>query len=163
MKHFYTQLLATFKKEENQNLFKKVGLPPIHHIDLYAGQDTDPSLKEIYRLPALFINWNIDYTPNQAIVTMDFRIAYEQLRDSSNYTKTNSFAFLEFPKITDQIINSFTNEDTGRLHLQSEAIEIEPTVVDVYTLSYKALYFFNASKKKSPHKNGLIDNLNIDF
>lgn len=154
MKPFYKQLHEVFAKEENKDRYRKAGIVPVQFIDLYAGQDYNEQFFEAHLFPAVFVRWTIAYTDNyEATATLTFRLCYEQLRDLSNIgaSRDEGLKFLDFIHITDEILKTIQTPCTGKLHLVSEDLNIEDTVVDVFTLTYQCSY---SGKQKTPQTQG---------
>lgn len=165
MKAFYKQLHEVFAKDENKDLYRKSGVVPPQFIDMYAGQDYNDTLFEAHLFPAIFVRWTIAYTDNyEATATLTFRLCYEQLRDLSNLgqNKNEALKFIDFICITDEILKTIETPNTGKLHLINEELNIEDTVVDVFTLTYQCSY---SGKQKAPQtqgKQGNFDVVNIE-
>lgn len=150
MKSFYNKLHEVFQQEETKDMYRQKGIVPIQFIDLYAGQDYMEEFFEAHLFPALFVRWSINYADNNnGVATLTFRLAYEQLRDMSSMgtTRDEGLKFIDFIAITDQILKTIETKNTGKLHLISEELTIEETVVDVFTLTYQCGYF---GKQKAP-------------
>lgn len=155
MKSFYSQLHTVFSKEETKDLYRQQGIVPVQFIDLYAGQDYMEEFFEVHLFPAIFVRWSINYADNNnGVATLTFRLAYEQLRDMSNLgqNKAEGLKFIDFINITDKILKTIETETTGKLHLISEDLNIEETVVDVFTLTYQCAYY---GKQKAPQTKGM--------
>ena len=121
----------------------------------YAGEDYNDNLFEAHIFPALLVQWQIAYTDNfEAVATLTFRLCYEQLRDLSSLgqNKAEGLKFLDFIDITDSVLKTIETPSTGKLHLISEILNIEDTIVDVFTLTYQCSY---CGKQKSPQSRGL--------
>lgn len=104
------------------------------------------------------MQWQIAYTDNnEAIATITFRLCYEQLRDLSSLgqNKAEGLKFLDFINITDSVLKTIETTNTGKLHLISESLNIEDTVVDVFTLTYQCSY---CGKQKAPQSKSLRGN-----
>ena len=88
------------------------------------------------------------------MATLTFRLCYEQLRDLSSLgqNKAEWLKFLDFIDITDSVLKTIETPSTGKLHLISESLNIEDTIVDVFTLTYQCSY---CGKQKSPQTKGL--------
>lgn len=161
MKLFYKKLIETFAKEESKDLYRTNGVVPPQFIDLYAGQDYNPEAFEGFNLPAILVDWSIDYRSKPPVATINFNLCYEQLRDTSNLGSFTDEAlkFIDFVSLTDQIIKTIETSHTGKLNLITEGHKLDDTVVDVYNLSYQCTY---SGKLAEPQVNfipGQIENL----
>jgi hypothetical protein len=138
MKAFYIALLDYF--EANQNRFTDLNLKPIKHIDFYAGQDQDPESFPNLFFPSLLFSWSINYETEPATVNLEFRIVFENLRDTSNLSqnKETALLFFDMAKLVDNLLKEMDIEELGALHLVFEGLETQPTVTDVYLLNYEA-------------------------
>lgn len=155
MKAFYNQLHEVFSLETTKDLYRQKGIPPVQFIDLYAGQDYMEEFFEVHLFPAIFVRWSINYTDNQSgVATLTFRLAYEQLRDMSSLgqSKTEGLKFMDFIAITDEILKTIQTPTTGKLHLISEELNLEETLLDVFTLTYQCTYY---GKQKAPQTKGM--------
>lgn len=164
MKAFYNQLHEVFQREETKDLYRQKGIAPVQFIDLYAGQDYMEQFFEAHLFPAILVRWTIAYADNhEAVATLTFRLCYEQLRDLSNLgkSKDEGLKFLDFITITDKILKTIETPTTGKLHLISEELNIEETIIDVFTLTYQCSY---SGKQKAPlteSKQGNYDAVEI--
>lgn len=163
MKTFYIALHTAFEKAQNLQKFTAVDLPYIKIIDLYAGQDFDATNFDVHPTPALYFSWSIDYKTEPATATLNFRIAYEQLRDTSNLSlsKDKALKFFEMADVVDKIIKEIKTQHTGAPHLIFEGQELEPTVVDVYLLTYECPYYGNQKTQQCQILPGRIDDLEL--
>lgn len=164
MKAFYTELIRRFKDTAIKNSFTTKGLPPVKFIDLYAGQDYNENAFETHLFPAIFVKWNIDYKPDTPVATITLRLAYEQLRDTSSISRTTdeSLRFLDFIEQVDVIVKSIETENTGKLTLLSEDLNIEDTIVDVFTLVYNCTYSGKKNTQQKEILQGSIDTLTTE-
>ncbi len=133
MKAFYTELIRKFKDSDIKNKFTGNNLPHVKFVDLYAGQDYNEKGFEAHLFPAVFVKWSIDYKSKMPIATITFRLAYEQLRDTSSISRASekSLQFLDFITVVDEVIKSIETPNTGKITLLSEDFNIEDTIVDV--------------------------------
>ncbi len=163
MKTFYNALHEAFEKPENKAKFTKANLPLIKIIDLYAGQDFSPQYFEARPLPALFISWDIDYSNEPYSAAIQIRLAYEQLRDSSNISlsKDKALEFFDLADLVDEIIKNVVTDHTGPLSLTHEGQELEPTVVDVYVLDYTCIYRGKEKSRIRENVEGEIEDLEV--
>lgn len=155
MKTFYNALHEAFKKTENRSKFTEKGLTVPKVIDLYAGQDYNPEFFNARPLPAVFVSWDIDYKTEPYTATIQIRLTYEQLRDTSNISlnKEKALSFFDLADTVDEVVKTIQTKETGTLTLTHEGQELEPTVVDVYILDYECSYF---GKNKTQQKETLL-------
>lgn len=163
MKAFYTELIRKFKDSDIKNKFTSNNLPSVKFVDLYAGQDYNEKGFEAHLFPAVFVKWSIDYKSKMPIATITFRLAYEQLRDTSSISRASekSLQFLDFITVVDDVIKSIETPNTGKITLLSEDFNIEDTIVDVYTLVYNCTYSGKKNTLKTAFKQGVIDDVNL--
>lgn len=164
MKTFYNALHEVFEKAENRSKFTEKGLTVPKVIDLYAGQDYNPEFFNARPLPAVFVSWDIDYKTEPYTATIQIRLAYEQLRDTSNISlnKEKALSFFDLADTVDEIVKTIQTEETGTLTLTHEGQELEPTVVDVYILDYECSYFGKNKTRQRETLPGEIDDVGID-
>ncbi|QSS96599.1 hypothetical protein [Psychroflexus sp. ALD_RP9] len=161
MKAFYLALLQHF--EDHKQDFIDAQLKPIKTIDFYAGQDQDPENFNNLFFPALFFSWNINYdnNPEKPTAVLEFRLVYENLRDTSNLSlnKEKALAFFDTACLVDALLKELNIKEMGALHLVSEGLEVEPTVTDVYLLNYEALYYANEKTRIRELQEGNINDV----
>jgi hypothetical protein len=159
MKSFYNKLIQVFSAETTKDLYRSKGIECPKFIDIYAGQDYDSESFEIYPMPAIFVNWNIDHRQKPALATVTFRLCYEQLRDTSSLGKNTAEAlkFIDFIEITDDILTKIESECTGKLTTATEEITLEPIVVDQYILTYTCSFI----RKAREQVTGTVENIKI--
>ena len=161
MKNLYLKIIAVFNKEETKQRFTDKNLPYVKHIDLYRGQDYNQTAFEASLYPALFLKWSIDYgqSPPSAILT--FRVAWEQLRDTSslNQSPEKSLEFVDFVNLVDEILKEIETENTSKFTLLTEELNIEDTIVDSHSLNYRCSYTGKSKTASVQYQTGAIDKL----
>ncbi|SDE75582.1 hypothetical protein [Riemerella columbipharyngis] len=159
MKQFYKQLLADF--EQKKNRYTDAGLMPLRIIDLYNGQDTNPEYFDILTLPALYISMRADYAAEPATLSVEVKLLYEQLRNTSSIglNRDEALAFFEMANITDGILKEIETPETGRLLLLSEGMDLDPTVTDIYQFSYQCAYYGKEKTRQKETLPGSIDDI----
>lgn len=162
MKAFYLALLQHF--EDHKQDFINAQLKPIQSIDFYAGQDQDPESFPNLFFPGLFFSWNINYETEPTTASLEFRLLYENLRDTSNLSldKQKALQFFETAKLVDTLLKQIDVEELGALHLVSEALEVEPTVTDVYMLNYEANYFGKDKSRVRTSQEGEVEDITLE-
>ncbi|MXV38546.1 hypothetical protein GO491_07635 [Flavobacteriaceae bacterium Ap0902] len=163
MKTFYNALISAFNNTDNIEKYTRAGLKAPRIIDLYNGQDFNPEYFDMLTLPALYVSMRIDYNENTAILSLDFKLLYEQLRNTSNFSLSseNALKFFDLANITDEIIKSISTNKTGSLRLLNEGLEPEPTVTDAYLLSYECEYYGKQKTRERETLSGSIDDIKI--
>lgn len=165
MKALYLKIIEKFITEETsdetKDKYRSKGIMPPQYIDLYAGQDKDPQYFEFFPVPALLVNWSIDYKQTPPIATVTFRLLYEQIRDTSSNSAnaTEALKFLDFIEITDSILHGLESTHTGKLERASEDLEIEPVITDEYILVYQCSYTGKEKARENP--TGHFDDIEI--
>ncbi len=130
---------------------------------LHETQDYNPQLFEIHLYPAVFVSWNINYESSNPIATIVFRLAYEQIRDFSSISanKNEALKFLDFIAITDKVIKTIESKNTSKLMLANEELNIEETVVDVFTLTYRCNYYGKSKKPQCERDKGMFEDIDL--
>jgi len=148
MKTFYKKAITVFDKAENKAKFTEKNISPVSYIDLYAGQDLDEENFELFSQPALFIEWDVDYSGESPRATVTFYCCYEQLRDTSNISLNRDLGlkFLDYIDTIDEVIRTIETEVSGKLDLVSEGFNKMDSIVDIYLLTYECSY----SGRKNP-------------
>lgn len=143
MKTFYKAVLTAFKEPLNIKKYTEKGLKAPRIIDLYNGQDFNPEYFDMVTLPALYLSSRIDYSADTPIMSLTARLMYEQLRNTSNIgvNLEQALYFFDMAQITDTIIRGISTENTGKIRLLDEGLELEPTVSDVYVFTYECEYY----------------------
>lgn len=162
MKTFYNKLLATFALADNKAKFTDKNIAPVNYLDLYAGQDLYEENFELFTQPAVFVDWNVDYTGDVPIATLTLYCCYEQLRDTSNISlnKELGLKFLEYIDCIHSIVAPIESETTGKMELVNEGFNKMDSIVDIYLLTYECNY----TGRKNPLQNyeeGEIENLDL--
>jgi hypothetical protein len=142
MKTFYNKVIAVFKTPETKAKFTDKGISPVGYIDLYAGQDLNEENFELFSQPALFIDWDVDYSGDIPRATVTFYCCFEQLRDTSNISlnKDLGLKFLDYVAIIDEVAGTITSETTGTLEIVSEGFNKMDSIVDIYLLTYECSF-----------------------
>lgn len=162
MKTFYNKVLAVFEIPENKAKFTDQNISPVGYIDLYAGQDLDESNFELFSQPALFIDWDVDYSGDTPRATVTFYCCFEQLRDTSNISlnKELGLKFLDYIDCIDEVVTTIETAVSGKLELISEGFNKMDSIVEIYLLTYECSY----SGRKKPldkYQAGDYDTLDL--
>ena len=162
MKEFYKKAIEVFEKAENKAKFTDQNISPVSYIDLYAGQDLAEENFELFSQPALFIEWDIDYSDDTPKATVTFYCCYEQLRDTSNISLNRELGlkFLDYIDTIDEVIRTIETEVSGKLELVNEGFNKMDSIVDIYLLTYECSY----SGRKNPlskYQAGDYDTLDL--
>jgi hypothetical protein len=142
MKTFYNKAIEVFEKPENKAKFTDQNISPVSYIDLYAGQDLNEDNFELFSQPALFIDWDVDYSGDNPRATVTFYCCFEQLRDTSNISlnKDLGLKFLDYVAIIDEIAETIDSETTGKLDIVNEGFNKMDSIVDIYLLTYECSF-----------------------
>ena len=151
MKDFYNKITAKFESESVLDEFIKEGVSPPKYIDIYAGQDLDEDNFDLFGDNSLFVDWDIDHTTEPPTATVTFRLAYEQLRDTSNISLNRELGlkFLNYINQVHTVLDGFESEHTGKLELTKEGFNKMDSIVDIYILEYECSYM----GRKNPQRN----------
>ncbi|MGQ1936133.1 hypothetical protein ACQ1Q1_07090 [Ornithobacterium rhinotracheale] len=163
MKTFYKAVLTAFKDTENIKKYTEKGLKAPRIIDLYNGQDFNPEYFDMVTLPALYLSSRIDYSADTPIMSLTARLMYEQLRNTSNIgvNLEQALYFFDMAQITDTIIRGVSTENTGKIRLLDEGLELEPTVSDVYVFTYECKYYGKNKTLRQDCQQGFIDEIKV--
>lgn len=163
MKTFYKALINQFKKEEIKDQFREQGITPIRYIDLYAAQEQFEENFELFSQNALLVEWDVDYSLDTPIATINIYCCYEQLRDTSNIAANLELGlkFLDYVDITNTIIQEIETLTTGKLELITEGFHKMDSIVDVYLISYQCSYTGRKKSPQSKYQEGEYDKLNL--
>jgi len=161
---FYLALLEAFEVPANKELYKNEKLPAPKVIDFYAGQDQEPESFSNAFLPALYFSWTVNYGEDYHTASLQFRLAFENLRDTSNLSlqREKALGFFKMAKITDHILKNITTEVTGTLSLTDEGLVLEPTLTDVFLLNYECVYQGNEKTRQRETVAGKFDGTHIN-
>jgi hypothetical protein len=142
MKTFYNKVIAVFETPETKAKFTDQGISPVGYIDLYAGQDLNEDNFELFSQPALFIDWDVDYSDDIPRATVTFYCCFEQLRDTSNISlnKDLGLKFLDYVATIDEIAGAIDSETTGKLEIVNEGFNKMDSIVDIYLLTYECSF-----------------------
>lgn len=162
MKEFYKKAITVFEKEETKSKFTNQNIPPVSYIDLYAGQDLNEENFELFSQPALFIDWDIDYSGDVPRATVTLYCCFEQLRDTSNISLNRELGlkFLDYIDCIDEIVQTIETEKTGKLNLVSEGFNKMDSIVDIYLLTYECSYL-GRKNPLSKYQAGDYDTLDL--
>jgi hypothetical protein len=162
MKTFYKKVLAVFENPETKAKFTDQEIPAVDYIDLYAGQDLNEENFELFSHPALFIDWDIDYSDDTPRATITFYCCFEQLRDTSNISLNRELGlkFLDYIATIDQVAGTIETEETGKLEIVSEGFNKMDSIVDIYLLTYECSYL-GRKKPLDKYQAGDYDTLDL--
>lgn len=140
MKELYLKIIEKLTNSAANAKFISKSLTPIKFVDIFKGQYFEKSRFELYKLPAVFVQWSIDHVTNQCIVTI--HIEYEQQRDTSNKGQqlTGALTFFGIIDTINELLTNVETEKTSKLQLISENSIREDTIECIYTLTYECNY-----------------------
>lgn len=143
MKELYLKIIDKLTNTAGKALFISKSLSPIKYVDIYKGQYLEKQRFELYKLPAVFFQWSIDYVTNDVNVTI--HIEYEQQRDTSSNGQqlTGALEFFGIIETVNELLVDLETETTSKLQLVAENSIREDTIESVYTLSYLCSYTGN--------------------
>lgn len=156
MENLYTKICDRI--DERGDLFLKYNLPPVKYVDLYRGQPLMPERFELYTLPALFLEYNIDWKTKQ--LNLSVHVVTDQTHSTSSISlnKLSGLQIFTLYKVIKQLLNGLSSETTGKLELASE----RPAEADV--VNYQILDFtcsIEESELEEKFAQGTIESLKV--
>jgi len=133
MENLYLKICQRIK--ERADLFITNNLPPVNYIDLYRGQPLAPERFELYDLPALFLEYNINWESN--LLTLNVHVVTDQTHSTASISpnKLTGLQIFTLYKVVKQLLNDLSSETTGKLKLTGE----RPAEADV--VNYQIIDF----------------------
>ncbi len=133
MDKLYLKILEVFKQKEV--LFTKYDLPAIKYIDLYRGQPLAPQNFELYDVPALFLEYAINW--DTKILNLSVHVVTDQTHSTSSIStnKMTGLQIFTMYNVVKEILKGVSSEHTGKLKLISE----RPAETDV--VNYQIIDF----------------------
>lgn len=156
MENLYLKICSRI--EEREDLFTKYNLPPVKYVDLYRGQPLMPERFELYSLPALFLEYNIDWKTK--LLTLSVHVVTDQTHSTSSISlnKLSGLQIFTLYKVVKQLLNDLSSETTGKLELSNE----RPAEADV--VNYQIIDFtcsIEESELEEKFAQGTIESLNV--
>lgn len=144
--------------EERKDLFTKYNLPPVKYIDLYRGQPLAPERFELYDIPALFLEYSIDWKTKK--LNLSVHVVTDQTHSTSSISlnKLSGLQIFTLYKVVKQLLNGLSSETTGKLELAGE----RPTEADV--VNYQIIDYtcsIEESELEEKFAQGTIESLNV--
>ncbi|PCH69407.1 MAG: hypothetical protein COC06_07630 [Bacteroidales bacterium] len=157
MENLYLKICQRIK--ERADLFITNNLPPVNYIDLYRGQPLAPERFELYDLPALFLEYNINWESN--LLTLNVHVVTDQTHSTASISpnKLTGLQIFTLYKVVKQLLNDLSSETTGKLKLTGE----RPAEADV--VNYQILDFtcsIEESELEEKFAHGTIESLNVE-
>ena len=156
MENLYLKICQRIK--ERADLFITNNLPPVNYIDLYRGQPLAPERFELYDLPALFLEYNINWESN--LLTLNVHVVTDQTHSTASISpnRLTGLQIFTLYKVVKQLLNGLSSETTGKLKLTGE----RPAEADV--VNYQILDFtcsIEESELEEKFAQGTIEKLTI--
>ncbi|MCT4640398.1 MAG: hypothetical protein N4A72_22060 [Bacteroidales bacterium] len=148
MDKLYTKIVDTL--DENKAFFIKKGCTPIQHIDLYRGQPIAPDRFEIFNLPALFLEYAIDW--QREVLTLSVHVLVDPVADSSSISpnRLQAMEIFSLYKLIKHFLNDLSSENTGKLKLTSER-PVESDIINYQILEFECTIereYYNTSHEE---------------
>jgi len=144
MKNLYKKIIETLTNNVTKQNFIDAGLSPVKLVDEYEGQYFQPEMFEGLILPAVLVEWDINYPkPNEpGTATVNIHIMYEQTEHADSHSKQIDRALkrFDFYQKVYELLNGIESENTGKLQLQTESGLKEPAITKVYIYGFTCSY-----------------------
>ncbi len=140
MKAFYNKLIDTLTSPEAIEKFTTNNVWAIVMVDLYRGQYLYEDSFEMLILPAVLLEYNIDYENHEAVISL--HLCYEQVYETNNLSlaKDNALMFFDFVDTVYDLVYKMESTHTGKLKLLSEGQQRDDTPTNVHLLTFKCSY-----------------------
>lgn len=150
--------------EAKKQAFIDNQLTPIKYMDLYRGQPVAPERFEIFALPAIFFNYNIDWTQSEkgsGLLTLDAHVLIDagHHTDSVSPNKETGLSIVKYYRFIDYVLRYLESENTSKLKLISEN-PVETDYYNYHIMQYQAV--ITDTWVKHPMNEGTIEELVID-
>lgn len=133
------------KFEEKKSLFLDAGLKPVLHIDKYRGQPLNPAQFEYYEIPAIFIDWRIQWSKTgkayDGRLSLDFHVVTDATWDTSNVSTNHAEGLrtIVHHALIRSVLDDLQSENTSRLQRVDEN-PVDTGVVNYELLRYECNY-----------------------
>lgn len=122
--------------------FVDAGLKPIAFLDLYRGQPIEPTRFEAYALPAIFFDYNIDWTQSEngaGLLTLDAHILIDAGHHTDNLSpnKADGLSIVKYYRYIDYVLRYLESENTSKLKLANEN-PVETDYYNYHVMQYQA-------------------------
>ncbi len=133
MDKLYLKILERI--DEKQDLFISNNVPVIKYIDLYRGQPLAPERFELFDLPALFLEYSINWETN--ILSLGVHVVTDQTHSTSSISpnKMSGLEIITLYNVIKEVLKELSSKHTGKLKLVGE----RPAETDV--VNYQILDF----------------------
>lgn len=145
MKAFYKKLIEKLTSATAKQTYKDAGLNPVRLVDFYRQQYLVQESFDLLVLPAVLLQYTIVSPEEQnksgeAFITL--HLCYEQLRDTSNVSKSvdKALEYLDFIDCTFKLIKNLESDNTGKLKLIGENNDKDDAIINVHLLNFQASY-----------------------
>jgi len=155
MENLYLKIIDKFNA--NKSLFIKHAAPIVQHIDLYRGQPLAPDRFELFGLPALFIEYNIDWERGKVTISAHVVTDSTQSTSSISPNRLTGLQIFKLYKVVKHLLKGLSSETTGKLKLTSEH-PIESDVVNYQVFDFEASIIETPLEDK--FAEGTIESLN---
>jgi hypothetical protein len=124
-------------------LFEQVALQPIRHIDYFKGQYQQPELHEIYELPAVFMDYSVNWedesnNTQKGTATIRIHIELDNIGESANRssTKAQALEIFRYYQLVNVLLHGLQGESFTKLKRRSEEPDLNPTATHVHIITY---------------------------
>lgn len=135
MEELYEKILERLQSQTALDLFAENDLPNIKYIDLYRGQPKSPGRFEYFDLPALFIDYSINWSVRE--ITLEVHAVTDQNHSTSNISpnRLKGLDIIRYIEIIKDLLIDLETSVTSKLALQSEQ-PLEADVVNYHIVSF---------------------------
>ncbi|MDC9722381.1 MAG: hypothetical protein PSN34_06365 [Urechidicola sp.] len=144
MKTFYLKLQEKLFSQEAKDMLTAINLKAVKTVDFYKSQYLVQEAFEVLALPAVLMEYSIDYGNNTqpGTASISMHCCFEQVRSTGGPKQVTEEAlqFLDFVKVVNTLAKTIETEVTGKLELTNEQTSKNDTVIYVVILTYSTSY-----------------------
>lgn len=141
----YIYLACIDRIKSFEALFQERGLKPIQHFDFFKNQYIYPELHHIYKKPALFFEYRVNWRDRDRLVqkgeaSLRFHLEIENYAASFEGSKNQETALriFKYHRLLKGILHGFRKEGTvPRLVCVGEEPDLNPTTTNVHILTFE--------------------------
>ncbi|MCT4613602.1 MAG: hypothetical protein N4A49_01855 [Marinifilaceae bacterium] len=154
MKELYLKIQEAFA--EKKYLFEKYNVPSIKYIDLYRGQPLSPERFELYALPAIFLEYSIDW--NTKIMSLSVHVVTDANHSTSSIANNqlSGIQIFDIYNIVKSILMDLSSETTTKLKLIAER-PAEADVVNYQIIDFNCI--IEEQQMEDKYKEGVVETI----
>ena len=169
MDFIYTAIIDRLQSADSLQHFSDCDLGPFKHLDIFKGQYLYPELHLLYKRPALFYQYGVQWTDRggslvqDGLVTVRLHIELENYGQSFAHSKNRDYALqvFKYHSLVAGLLHGYGTEYFSPLRRRSNEPDEAPAQTNVHVISFDTKIVDNTAQqiRDTQYTTIMIDNM----